>query len=175
MESDRAANLIVKSAVAGVIDYKKADWHDPMWWKRWRYLVTEMEQKAQSRLQELVYNYYLALMSNSVISSDDFSGTQKKAKDLFKQIESQEKPWAAKSRESAAKQEEDELKNQLEAALGFKLTDKEALAAWNDKTQKEFAETQNSKENTDNEERLRLFEQRIAEIKNKRLKQQGRK
>lgn len=175
MESDRAANLTVKSAVAGIIDYSKADWFDPMWWKRWRYLVTEMEQKTQIKLKEIIYNYYLALMSNSMLSSDDFSKMQKKAKELFNEIDNAEKPWAAKSRESVAQQEELALRQQLEKALGFELTNKEALNKWHEDARKAFAEQGNSSENDKNEEKLRLFNQRVAEIKNKRIKQQGRK
>ena len=177
MEQDRAAVLTVRSAVRGIIDYRQADWHNPMWWKRWRYLIGGMENETQTQLIELVYKYQLALMSNSTLSANDFSGVQKEARSLFSSIENETKPWAVRTEADKVEQTRKEFKENWKRLIGFDLEDKEAVTKWeNDIAQVLQEKTKTQQEKAAAEQaHTESFAKRVEEIRQRRLKQQGRK
>ena len=63
-ERDRAAVLTLRSAVRGVVDYSKADLHNPSWWRHWRFLIRAMDEAEHGELLNRAFEYQLALVSN---------------------------------------------------------------------------------------------------------------
>jgi hypothetical protein len=177
LERDRAAVLTRKAATLGVIDYRQADWHNPSWWKHWRYLVNAIDKQDDEKLLELAFKYQLALISNSSISADDFSKLQKSGKNIFKEIESTTRPWIEELRKAQQEDEITSFKETWKNLVGFSLDDPEAKAEWERKVEESFEESRIAfeKEQRAAEEERLAFARRLAEIKEKRRKQQGRR
>jgi len=176
LERDRAAVLTLRSAVRGVIDYRHAELHNPMWWKRWRYLIQAMEDESYETLLQTAYKFQLALVSNSKISSEDFSKVQKSAKELFSDIEGHLRPWLVHERALQQKDQYATFKEQWKQAVGFDPSDKTALADWEAKVKKVMEVANSSRADKENaaQQESRIAA-KIEEIRQKRLKQQGRK
>lgn len=161
----------------GVIDYRDADWHSPMWWKRWRYLVQAMEEQSYEKMLNITYKFQLALVSNSRISAEDFSNVQREARELVNDLECQLCPWLGGTREERKKQEFQSFREQWKRAAGFDPSDREAVADWSqsirdhmDRQQEQIQKEQQQQQEQD------LNIKRIAEeIRQKRLRQQGRR
>ena len=168
--------MTLRSAVKGVIDYTQLDIHNPMWWKRWRYLLKGMTEVEHGELLRIAYDFQLALISNSKISPDDFTKLQKDAKDTFADIEGSYKPWLGLSKEDRKVREVAEFKEAWQEMAGFSVDDKEALAEWEasvrDVTEKAFQDTVNAEQ--EEAARRNSFGEKVREIQEKRLRQQGR-
>lgn len=177
MEGDRAAVLTLQSASRGIIDYREADWRNPMWWKRWRYLTQSMEDQIQTQLVEAVYKYQLALMSNSMLSADNFTKVQKEARNLFEKLEDNLKPWLSNLRVDREKEESDKFKADWKRLVGFDPTDKKAVAEWENKIKKVLEDQEKGRIDAARKEQNQAdsVAKRLEEIKQKRLRQQGRR
>lgn len=161
----------------GVIDYRDADWHSPMWWKRWRYLVRTLDEQSYEKLLGEMFKFQLALVSNPRISSDDFGSTQREAKEIFSDIEGCLRPWLGRSREERKQQESQTFSEQWQAIAGFDPSDKLAVAKWSEEISKVTQAKVEARLNTEQEEQKRqeAFHRKVEEIRLKRLNQQGRK
>ena len=161
----------------GVVDYRKADPHNPTWWKHWRYLVRAMDESAHEKLLQNAYKFQLALVSNSRISAEDFSRVQREAKELFSDIEGSLRPWLGRTQEDRTRNQYDEFKEQWKAFGGFDLDDPEAKAQWEEKLEaqtRSLGEAQRAKQQTEYDAQVNL-QARMEEVRKKRLRQQGRK
>lgn len=161
----------------GVIDYKDADWHSPMWWKRWRYLIRTLDEKSYEKLLGDMFQFQLALVSNPRISADDFSATQKEAKEIFADMEGCLRPWLARSREERKQQEKQTFQEQWQELTGFDPSDKLAVAKWSEEIENVTRASAEALAKTEQEEKTRqeAFHRKVEEIRLKRLNQQGRK
>lgn len=177
MEGDRAAALTVQSAVNGVIDYSKSNIRSVTWWRTWRLLLKGMEQKNRGELLGNAFKFQLALVSSARISADDFSKTQRKAKELFNDIDAVYRPWVGVTEDERLKSESESFKEQWEALAGFKLDDAEARAAWETQVKDVVAksELEAAEAAKQEEERVANFKRVKQEVLNKRLSQQGRR
>jgi hypothetical protein len=163
--------------VLGVVDYRDADWHSPTWWKRWRYLVQAMDEQSHGTLLAHAFKFQLALVSNSRISTEDFSKTQKEAKELFADLEGNLRPWLGRDREDRKEREHQTFREQWQEVAGFDPMDKEAVAKWGEEIKKftrAAAETRTAAEQEKNQSQ-EVFQQKLKAIQLKRLSQQGRK
>jgi hypothetical protein len=177
LERDRAAALTLRSAVLGVIDYRDADWHSPMWWKRWRYLIKAIDEQSYEKLLGDMFQFQLALVSNPRISAEDFSATQKEAKEIFADMEGCLRPWRGRSREERSQQEKQTFKEQWQELTGFDPSDKLAVAKWAEEIENVTRSSAEALMKAEQEEKDRqeAFHRRVEEIQLKRLNQQGRK
>ena len=136
-----------------------------------------MDNEDYVKLLDRAFTFQLALVSNSMLSSDNFQKVQKEAKEIFQDIEGELKPWLGKrSREEREKAEKDKFKKLWEETAGFELDDAEALAEWESKLSKHVsssvAEVQGKEQAT--REQSQNFQKRVEEIQQKRARQQGR-
>ena len=177
LERDRAAVLTLRAAVQGVVDYRKVDLHNPIWWKHWRYRVKAMDEKAHETLLHHALEFQLALVSNSRISSDDFTKVQREAKELFSDIEGSLRPWLGRTKQDRKERTAEEFREMWKVAAGFDLDDVEARAAWEDRVENMLKEgnIEQEKEEQEAQEKERKFVATIEAIRQKRLRQQGRK
>ena len=177
MEGDRAAALTLQSAVTGVIDYSKADIRSPSWWRTWRLLINGMEQQNRGKLLHNAYEFQLALVSNNRISADDFSKSQRTAKELFEDMDAVYRPWVGITAERRLKSESDAFKEQWEQLAGFKLSDAEARKNWESQIKQVIKDKADAAQEEARKERERVanFEKVRQEVIRKRLSQQGRR
>jgi hypothetical protein len=177
LERDRAAVLTLRAAVQGVVDYRKADPHNPIWWKHWRYLVKAMDEKAHETLLHHALEFQLALVSNSRISSDDFTKVQREAKELFGDIEGSLRPWLGRTKQDRQTRDVEDFRAMWKEAAGFDLDDVEAREAWEDQVRGLVNDSTVKREAREHEEqeKERKFAATIEAIRQKRLRQQGRK
>jgi hypothetical protein len=163
--------------VQGVVDYRKVDLHNPIWWKHWRYLVKAMDEKAHETLLHHALEFQLALVSNSRISSDDFTKVQREAKELFSDIEGSLRPWLGRNKQDRQTRDAEDFRAMWKETAGFDLDDVEAREAWEDQVKNLVADSTAEHEATKREEqeKERKFVATIEAIRQKRLRQQGRK
>lgn len=166
----------MRSALQGVIDYSTADLNSRMWWTRWRYLIRAMEESSREKLLHYAYEFQLALVSSSKLSSEDFSKLQRECKELFADLEGSLRPWLGRSSEERHTNEVINFKEQWKALAGFDPDDLEAKAVWEKQLETESLTVANrvkdsDKKAADNEV---AFYTAIENIRLKRLRQQGR-
>lgn len=136
-----------------------------------------MSEEEHSDLLHKAYEFQLALVSNNRISPEDFSAVQKEAKEIFKDIEGSLRPWLGRSKEDRRVREAQDFKEQWEAVAGFSPDDKEALDLWAKDIKKHTDAKRLERMEAEREEmnRQSTFHAKIEAVRQKRLKQQGRK
>jgi hypothetical protein len=160
----------------GIIDYSKADLHSSMWWTRWKYLIRAMEETSREKLLHHAYEFHLALVSSSKLSSEDFSKLQRECKELFADIEGSLRPWLGRSSEDRHTKNVSSFKEQWKALTGFDPDDAEAKAKWEKEIEKLASATTEKIKKVENEKSTKeaLFYTKLENIRLKRLRQQGR-
>lgn len=135
--------------------------------------MTEVEH---GELLRAAYDFQLALVSNSKLSPDNFQKVQQDAKDLFLDLESIAKPWLGKTKEDRQAEEAKQFAEMWEEIAGFSVKDEEAMQAWETKVQEVTTQALIGKQEADEAERKRTasFEEVARQVKEKRLRQQGR-
>ena len=147
-----------------------------MWWTRWKYLIRAMEESSREKLLQHAYEFQLALVSSSKLSSEDFSKLQKECKQLFADLEGSVRPWLGRSSEDRHTKDVVSFKEQWKALMGFDPDDLEAKAKW----EKEIGETAASVTNRviasqkEAAAQEASFYTKLENIRLKRLRQQGR-
>ena len=147
-----------------------------MWWTRWKYLIRAMEESSREKLLHHAYEFQLALVSSSKLSSEDFSKLQKECKQLFADLEGSLRPWLGRSSEDRHTKDVVSFKEQWKALMGFDPDDLEAKAKW----EKEIGETAASVTNRviasqkEAAAQEASFYTKLENIRLKRLRQQGR-
>ena len=147
-----------------------------MWWTRWKYLIRAMEESSREKLLHHAYEFQLALVSSSKLSSEDFSKLQKECKELFADLEGSLRPWLGRSSEDRHTKDVVSFKEQWKALMGFDPDDLEAKAKW----EKEIGETAASVTNRviasqkEAAAQEASFYTKLENIRLKRLRQQGR-
>jgi hypothetical protein len=128
-------------------------------------------------MDESEYEYQLALVSNSRISSEDFTKVQREAKDIFLDIEGALRPWLGKTKEDRQAGDARGFKEQWEALAGFNPDDKEALDRWSEELAKHTNAAVQKRTATEHAEadRQASFQAKLAAVSEKRFRQQGRK
>lgn len=136
-----------------------------------------MEEESYEKLLQSAYKFQLALVSNSRISAEDFSEVQRESKELFSDIEGTLRPWLGRTKEDRQADQYTMFKEQWQQAAGFDPSDKVALTEWAEKLEKETKASGEAlaKAEREEQERKAKFYARVEEIRQKRLKQQGRK
>ena len=159
------------------MDYRKSDPLDPTWWKHWRYLVRAMDDATHEALYQRAYEFQLALVSNSRISSEDFTRVQKDAKELFGDMEGHLRPWLGRTKDERVGKELETFREQWKALAGFDPQDREAVTAWGEELSKVTKAATMAHESAEREARelLDSFQTRADATLKKRLNQQGRK
>lgn len=133
-----------------------------------------MDEAEHGELLNKAFEYQLALVSNPRTSSDDFTKTQREAKDIFEDIEGAMRPWLGRSKEDRKTNEVTEFKAMWEELAGFNPDDKEALAEWSAEIEKytnAASQTRLDAEQAE-AERQGSFHTRIEAVRQKRLRQQ---
>lgn len=169
--------MTLRTAARGVVDYAQADLQDATWWRRWRYLVRAMNADDHVKLLERAFNFQLALVSHGNLGSDNFKAVQNEAKDIFEDIEGEVRPWLGKrTREERSAAEREEFAQLWEETAGFALDDKEAVAAWEQRVAGHVSDSVKTVEAAEagQAERRQRFDERLEEIRQKRIRQQGR-
>ncbi len=148
-----------------------------MWWKHWRFMIKAMGEVEHVDLLHKAYEFELALVSNSRISADDFSSVQKEAKSIYMDLEGSMRPWLGRTKEDRKVREGADFKEQWEALTGFSTDDKDAVREWEEeiKSQTNAKQQERLDAETDEADRQSSFQSKIDAVRNRRLKQQGRK
>ena len=136
-----------------------------------------MDEKAHETLLHHALEFQLALVSNSRISSDDFTKVQREAKELFSDIEGSLRPWLGRNKQDRQTRDAEDFRAMWKETAGFDLDDVEAREAWEDQVKNLVADSTAEHEATKREEqeKERKFVATIEAIRQKRLRQQGRK
>ena len=174
---DRAAVLTLRAASKGVLDFSKTDLHSPSWWKNWRYLTRVLDTEDRGELLRRAYEFQLALISNARLAeSDNFTAAQKRAKDIFYDLEGNLRPWLGRTKEDRDIREREQYREQWIAHFGFDPDDAEARHAWEEQLSRSVEDTQTRREEAEAREKniTASFNSRVKEIYLKRLRQQGR-
>ena len=135
-----------------------------------------MEESSREKLLHHAYEFQLALVSSSKLSSEDFSKLQKECKQLFADLEGSLRPWLGRSSEDRHTKDVVSFKEQWKALMGFDPDDLEAKAKW----EKEIGETAASVTNRviasqkEAAAQEASFYTKLENIRLKRLRQQGR-
>jgi len=147
-----------------------------MWWTRWKYLIRAMEESSREKLLHHAYEFQLALVSSSKLSSEDFSKLQKECKELFADLEGSLRPWLGRSSEDRHTKDVVNFKEQWKALMGFDPDDLEAKAKWEKEIGEAAASVANRVVSTQNEAAAQeaSFYTKLENIRLKRLRQQGR-
>ena len=147
-----------------------------MWWTRWKYLIRAMEESSREKLLHHAYEFQLALVSSSKLSSEDFSKLQKECKELFADLEGSLRPWLGRSSEDRHTKDVGSFKEQWKALMGFDPDDLEAKAKW-EKEVGDAAESVTSRvvsAQSAAAAQEASFYTKLENIRLKRLRQQGR-
>ena len=136
-----------------------------------------MEEQEYGDLLQKAYDFQLALVSNPRISPEDFSSVQREAKEIFKDMEGVYRPWLGRSKEDRQKKEVAEFKQQWKSLAGFDPDDRDALDKWSDSLAEHSTKVAErvAAEQKAEQERMENYTKRLADIKAKRSRQQGRK
>jgi len=136
-----------------------------------------MVEEDRKELLTRAFEHQLALVSSSKISSEDFSETQREARDIFKDIEGVLRPWLGMTRDDRKTREEMDFKQQWEEFAGFSPDDKEAVDKWSQEIKKHTDAAQDKRVDVERAEaeRQSSFHAKIEAVRLKRLKQQGRR
>jgi hypothetical protein len=147
-----------------------------MWWTRWKYLIRAMEETSREKLLHHAYEFQLALVSSSKLSSEDFSKLQKECKELFADLEGSLRPWLGRSSEDRHTKDVVNFKEQWKAMMGFDPDDLEAKAKWEKEIVEVSAAVTNRVVASQKEaaEQEASFYTKVENIRLKRLRQQGR-
>ena len=93
-----------------------------------KYLIRAMEESSREKLLHHAYEFQLALVSSSKLSSEDFSKLQKECKELFADLEGSLRPWLGRSSEDRHTKDVGSFKEQWKELMGFDPDDLEAKA-----------------------------------------------
>jgi hypothetical protein len=147
-----------------------------MWWTRWKYLIRAMEETSREKLLHHAYEFQLALVSSSKLSSEDFSKLQKECKELFADLEGSLRPWLGRSSEDRHTKDVVNFKEQWKAMMGFDPDDLEAKAKWEKEIVEVSAAVTNRVVAAQKEAAAQevSFHTKLENIRLKRLRQQGR-
>lgn len=147
-----------------------------MWWTRWKYLIRAMEETSREKLLHHAYEFQLALVSSSKLSSEDFSKLQKECKELFADLEGSLRPWLGRSSEDRHTKDVVNFKEQWKAMMGFDPDDLEAKAKWEKEIVEVSAAVTNRVVASQKEAAAQesSFYTKVENIRLKRLRQQGR-
>lgn len=139
-------------------------------------MIQAMEEETHEKLLQVAYKFQLALVSNSRISPEDFTEVQREAKELFSDIEGTLRPWLGRTKGDRQADQYAMFQDQWKKLAGFDPSDKSAVADW----EKQLKEVTNAsgeslaKAEREEQERKAMFYAKVEEIRQKRLKQQGR-
>jgi len=117
------------------------------------------------------------LISNARLAeSDNFTAAQKRAKDIFYDLEGNLRPWLGRTKEDRDIREREQYREQWIAHFGFDPDDAEARHAWEEQLSRSVEDTQTRREEAEAREKniTASFNSRVKEIYLKRLRQQGR-
>lgn len=135
-----------------------------------------MEETSREKLLHHAYEFQLALVSSSKLSSEDFSKLQKECKELFADLEGSLRPWLGRSSEDRHTKDVVNFKEQWKAMMGFDPDDLEAKAKWEKEIVEVSAAVTNRVVASQKEaaEQEASFYTKVENIRLKRLRQQGR-
>jgi len=139
-------------------------------------LIHAMEEMDREKLLHYAYDFQLALVSSSKLSSEDFSKLQRECKVLFADLEGSLRPWLGRSSEDRHTKDVTDFKEQWKALIGFDLDDTEAKAKW----EKEITEVSSNVARKVNEAQAKESAQEtnfyatLENVRLKRMRQQGR-
>ncbi len=135
-----------------------------------------MEREVYGELLKNAFDLQLALVSNSSLKPEDFTSTQKEAKELFGDFEGIVRPWTGTNREDRKQREYDSYKQMWNDATGIDWDDEEALAEHSRKIEEEFErdDAQAMAEAREEADKERQLDERKKAVLEKRLKQHGR-
>lgn len=170
--------MTVKSAMLGVIDYTKADIHNPGWWKRWRYLLRSLDNHSYVDVQRDAYRFHLALLGSPHTSSKSFGSIQKEAIETFQDIDGSIRPWTGRAtREQRQQSMSTEFKKSWQEMTGWSVEDPKAMADWEERLYKhqENVTAAREQEAAKEAEKLQKYRDTVDAVLKRRMQQQGRK
>jgi hypothetical protein len=97
LAKDRVAVLTRRAAARGLIDFGKARWYDPAWWRHCRGMFAEIEEQDALEVNKACLTFYSMVVARS--GSEDVQNQLDKAGELVQQIQSLLWPWAATTKQ----------------------------------------------------------------------------
>jgi hypothetical protein len=87
--------MLIRAAVRGAIDFKRAKVLDPKWWRLVTLVVDGLARDDDVRLADAGFRYHLALLSNGELTPESFKDVQKHAREAYQSLVVKLKPWLA--------------------------------------------------------------------------------
>lgn len=70
MENNRAAQLIIRAAARGVIDYSKFEYNNPKWWQKLVMILREIDAEDHLRYYQLPFMYAVSLLASGNLNEE---------------------------------------------------------------------------------------------------------
>lgn len=86
MEGDSRLGLLLQAAVSGAIDFSKAKFSDPGWWRRLNLVLRELLRQNNRVLAQERIRYHASLMGVANLDPDTYRRTQEKAIEAYEEI-----------------------------------------------------------------------------------------
>ena len=118
MATDRGAVLTIRAAARGVIDFSKARPSDSQWWRRTTILLDAIGKDDDEKIFRDVYNFHLALVSNSGLTEESFKQEQEKAREVFYDLTGVLRPWDGLNSEERKAREFSDLRQEYVRRFG---------------------------------------------------------
>jgi hypothetical protein len=160
--------------VTGVIDFSSAEVNNSNWWLKWRYLLKGIEAQISENLLSHLFSFYLSQVSNPIIAN--LKESQERALGVYDRLIKNSKPWSEALKQQQIQNEAESFKQQWEKLTGWNPADKEAVARWSEELKTTIRSKRDAREQQGKEaqDRLNSYHRKVEELRQKRLKQQGR-
>jgi len=86
--------LSLRAAVDNVIDFREARIHDPNWWRRYYWLMGEMDRQQALQQKQLAFLLDNALLANSALRPESFQSLQEGNHKRLTELWTMLRPWA---------------------------------------------------------------------------------
>jgi hypothetical protein len=122
--------MTVRLAAEGLLDFRLFDRFDPQWWRAWRYQIGWLENRDKLVLLDRRFQFNLAFVSGTQISSDSYTKKQQQAIEVYEDLQGVFRPWLGRTAKERHVEEFEKFRDEWQRVAGFDPTDAEALANW---------------------------------------------
>jgi hypothetical protein len=95
---------MVRAAVAGAVDYSRADPSDIQWRIKHRLLLGEVERHEEQKMLDSLHRHWCAYLAHGGLTEDSFIGVKKSAGDTLTALQRTIFPWQAENSEETSTQ-----------------------------------------------------------------------
>ena len=90
---------MLRAARSGIINFREARTRDVRWWRYVNVVLNELQRHDEEPLLLAAYQFHLALVANSSLTSDSWNKAKKDALDLYNELINLRHPWGSKKGE----------------------------------------------------------------------------